>query len=76
MWGLITRMSLKKNNKLYVYDEESGISSVLNEMFVVKMLADNTIENVGIYKKFEEAETELIKYLSKGTCCWIVSNNE
>jgi len=36
-------MSLKKNSKLYVYDEESGISSVFNEMFVVKMLANDTI---------------------------------
>ena len=76
MWGLITRMSLKKNSKLYVYDKESGVSSALNEMFVVRMLADDIIENVGIYKKFEEAETELIKYLRKGDCCWIVSNNE
>ena len=48
-------MSLKKNSKLYVYDEKSGVSSTLNEMFV--------------------AETELIKYLRRGSCCWIVSNN-
>lgn len=68
-------MSLKKNSKLYVYDEKSGVSSTLNEMFVVRMLADDIIENVGMYKKFEEAETELIKYLRRGSCCWIVSNN-
>jgi hypothetical protein len=69
-------MTTKKNSKLYAYDKDTGISAALSEMFVVKMLAGEIIENVGIYKKIEEAEIILIKYLKKGDCCWITSNNE
>ena len=45
-------------------------------MFTLKFLSTNDIEDVAIYKTFEEAETNLIEYLKKGTCGWIVSNNE
>ena len=45
-------------------------------MFTLKVLSANNIEDVAIYKTFEEAEYKLIEYLKKGTCGWIVSNDE
>lgn len=45
-------------------------------MFTLKILLMNDVENVAIYRTFEEAETNLIEYLKHGTCGWIVSNNE
>jgi len=69
-------MSLKKNNKLYAFDEAIEMSKPTNQMFTLKILLMNEEENVAIYKTYEEAETELIEYLKKGTCGWIVSNNE
>tara|TARA_R110001592_G_scaffold126374_2_gene337695 strand:+ start:535 stop:744 length:210 start_codon:yes stop_codon:yes gene_type:complete len=69
-------MSLKKNSKLYAFDEAIEMSKPTNQMFTLKILLMNEEENVAIYKTYEEAETELIEYLKKGTCGWIVSNNE
>jgi len=69
-------MSLKKNTKLYAFDEVTEISTPVNQMFTLKALTENNIQDIAIYKKFEEAEFELVKYLKKGICCWIVSNNE
>ena len=73
---LFTRMSSKKTNKLYAFDESAKMSKPIKEMFTLKILSTNDIEDVAIYKTFEEAETNLIEYLKKGTCGWIVSNNE
>jgi len=69
-------MAIKKINKFYAYDENTNTSSPTKQTFVLRMLGDENIEDIGMYKKFEDAESELIKYLKKGTCCWIVSNNE
>ncbi len=69
-------MSSKKTNKLYAFDESVKMSKPINQMFTLKILLMNDIEDVAIYKTFEEAETNLIEYLKKGTCGWIVSNNE
>ena len=69
-------MASKKINKFYAYDEATNTSSPVEQTFVLRMLGDENIEDIGMYKKFEDAESELIKYLKKGTCCWIVSNNE
>ena len=66
----------KKNNKLFAFDENSKMSRPTGEMFTLKVLFADNIKDVAIYKTFEEAETQLIKYLKKGTCGWIVSNNE
>ncbi len=73
---LLTRMSSKKINKLYAFDESTKRSKPIKQMFTLKILSINDIEDVAIYKTFEEAETNLIEYLKKGTCGWIVSNNE
>jgi hypothetical protein len=69
-------MAAKKTSKFYAFDESTNRSTPTKQMFVVRLLEDESIEDIGIYKKFEDAESELIKYLKKGTCCWIVSNNE
>tara|TARA_B100001094_G_scaffold317271_1_gene359472 strand:+ start:2113 stop:2322 length:210 start_codon:yes stop_codon:yes gene_type:complete len=69
-------MANKKINKLYVFDESTNHSIPTNQMFTLKVLCANNIEDVAIYKSFEEAESNLIEYLKKGTCGWIVSNNE
>ena len=66
----------KKSNKLFAFDENAKMSKPTKEMFTLKVLCANNIEDVAIYKTFEEAESNLIKYLKKGTCGWIVSNNE
>lgn len=73
--GLLTDMSNKKV-KLFAFDEKAEMSKPTNKMFTLKILFANNIKDVAIYKSFEEAETQLIKYLKKGTCGWIVSNNE
>ena len=65
-----------KKVKLFAFDEDAKISKPTSEMFTLKVLFASHIKDVAIYKSFEEAETELIKYLKKGTCSWIVSNNE
>jgi hypothetical protein len=65
-----------KKVKLFAFDENAKMSKPTREMFTLKVLFANNIKDVAIYKSFEEAETELIKYLKKGTCSWIVSNNE
>lgn len=65
-----------KKVKLFAFDEKAKMSKPTSEMFTLKVLCANNIEDIAIYKSFEEAETELIKYLKKGTCGWIVSNNE
>ena len=65
-----------KKVKLFAFDEKAKISKPTNEMFILKILSMNDIKDVAIYKTFEEAETNLIEYLKKGTCGWIVSNNE
>ena len=69
-------MANKKISKLYVFDESTNHSIPTNQMFTLKVLCANNIEDVAIYKSFEEAESNLIEYLKKGTCGWIVSNNE
>jgi len=69
-------MANKKINKHYVFDESTNHSIPTNQMFTLKVLCANNIEDVAIYKSFEEAESNLIEYLKKGTCGWIVSNNE
>ena len=65
-----------KKVKLFAFDEKAKMSKPTNEMFILKILSMNDIKDVAIYKTFEEAETNLIEYLKKGTCGWIVSNNE
>ena len=65
-----------KKNKLFAFDEKAKMSKPTVEMYTLKILLANNIKDVAIYKSFEEAETQLIKYLKKGTCSWIVSNNE
>ena len=65
-----------KKNKLFAFDEKAKMSKPTVEMYTLKILLANNIKDVAIYKNFEEAETQLIKYLKKGTCSWIVSNNE
>ena len=45
-------------------------------MFTLKVLSADNIEDIAIYKTFEEAEYKLIEYLKKGTWGLIVSNNE
>ena len=69
-------MADKKNNKLYAFDESTSRSTPISQMFTLKVLCANNIKDVAIYKSFEEAESQLIEYLKKGTCGWIVSNNE
>jgi hypothetical protein len=69
-------MANKKINKLYAFDESTSRSTPTNQMFTLKVLCANNIEDVAIYKSFEEAESQLIEYLKKGTCGWIVSNDE
>jgi hypothetical protein len=69
-------MAQRKNNKLYAFDESTSRSTPIKQMFTLKVLSANNIEDVAIYKNFEEAEMKLIEYLKKGTCGWIVSNNE
>jgi hypothetical protein len=69
-------MPSRKTNKLYAFDESDKMSKPIKQMFTLKILLMNDIEDVAIYKTFEEAETNLIEYLKKGTCGWIVSNNE
>ena len=69
-------MAVKKNSKLYAFDENAEISKPIKQMFTLKILLMNNVEDVAIYRTFEEAETNLIEYLKKGTCGWIVSNNE
>ena len=69
-------MAAKKTNKFYAFDESTNRSSPIKQIFILKRLGDENVEDIGIYKKFEDAESELIIYLKKGTCCWIVSNNE
>ena len=66
----------EKKVKLFAFDEKAKMSKPTNEMFILKILSMNDIKDVAIYKTFEEAETNLIEYLKKGTCGWIVSNNE
>ncbi len=73
---LFTRMSSKKNNKLFAFDETDKMSKPVGQMFTLKVLSADNIEDIAIYKSFEEAEINLIEYLKKGTCGWIVSNNE
>ena len=65
-----------KKVKLFAFDEKAKMSKPTNKMFTLKILFANNIKDVAIYKSFEEAETQLIKYLKKGTCGLIVSNNE
>ena len=69
-------MPSKKTNKLYAFDESVKMSKPIKQMFTLKILLMNNVEDVAIYRTFEEAETNLIEYLKKGTCGWIVSNNE
>ena len=69
-------MKSKKTGKLYSYDESAGRSKPTKQMFTLKAVTEDVIQNVAIYKKFEEAESELVKYLKKGVCSWIVSNDE
>jgi len=69
-------MASKKTNKLYAFDESTSRSTPTNQMFTLKVLFANNLEDVAIYRSFEEAEDQLIEYLKKGTCGWIVSNNE
>ena len=69
-------MATKKTSKLFAFDESTKRSSPTKQMFTVRMLGDDTIKDIGVYKEFEDAEFELIRYLKKGACCWIVSNNE
>ena len=69
-------MAVKKNNKLYAFDENAEMSKPIKQMFTLKVLSADNIEDIAIYKTFEEAEYKLIEYLKKGTCGWIVSNNE
>tara|TARA_Y100001972_G_C7484714_1_gene246115 strand:+ start:251 stop:457 length:207 start_codon:yes stop_codon:yes gene_type:complete len=66
----------EKKNKLFAFDENAKMSKPTNKMFTLKILFANNIKDVAIYKSFEEAEIQLIKYLKKGTCGWIVSNND
>jgi len=73
---LLTRMANKKINKLYAFDESTNHSIPTSQMFTLKVLCANDVEDVAIYRSFEEAESNLIEYLKKGTCGWIVSNNE
>ena len=65
-----------KKVKLFAFDENDKMSKPTNKMFTLKILFADNIKDIAIYKNFEEAETQLIKYLKKGTCGWIVSNNE
>ena len=65
----------KKINKIYTFDKRSEISSAIKKGFLVKTAAGNKIENIDIYKTIEEAESKLIEYLKRGTCCWIVNYN-
>tara|TARA_R110001583_G_scaffold90353_6_gene232211 strand:+ start:1799 stop:2008 length:210 start_codon:yes stop_codon:yes gene_type:complete len=68
-------MSSKKINKIYTFDNHSKVSSAIKKGFLVKTAAGNKIENINIYKTIEEAESKLIEYLKRGTCCWIVNYN-
>jgi len=74
--GVTNKMKSKKNKTLFAFDEDTNISKPTTKMFTLKTLFEEQIKDVAIYKKFEEAETELVEYLKKGVCCWIVSNNE
>tara|TARA_B100001094_G_scaffold166530_1_gene161191 strand:- start:145 stop:351 length:207 start_codon:yes stop_codon:yes gene_type:complete len=65
-----------KKNKLFAFDENAKMSKPIDQMFTLKIVLMNNIEDVAIYKSFEEAESQLIEYLKKGTCGWIVSNND
>ena len=69
-------MKPKKIGKFYSYDEMAGRSKPIKQVFTLKTVTEDVIHDVAIYKKFEEAENALIKYLKKGICCWIVSNDE
>ena len=64
------------NTLIGAFDENAKMSKPTKQMFTLKVLSANNIEDIAIYKTFEEAESNLIEYLKKGTCGWIVSNNE
>ena len=74
--GVTNNMRSKKNKTLFAFEEGTKTSIPTEKMFTLKILFADNIKDVGIYKKFEEAETQLVKYLKEGVCCWIVSNNE
>ena len=61
-----------KKVKLFAFDENDKMSKPTNKMFTLKILFADNIKDIAIYKNFEAAET----HLKKGTCGWIVSNNE
>ena len=49
-------MSSRKNNKLFAFDEADKISKPIEQMFTLKLLFADNIQDVAIYKNFEEAE--------------------
>jgi len=48
-------MSSKKSNKLFAFDENAKMSKPTKQMFTLKVLSANNIEDIAIYKTFEEA---------------------